>query len=143
MSPSRNSGSVGQTMRRGVVLALMLTAAAFGGAGAQQASRLRVAVDATARVVQAPRTTSFRPMPATPDSTERANPVTRGATIGALVGVGAGLAYTIILNSVRSCTEKNNLVCPEDEHDNRTLMIPIYWGVLGGLLGAAVGAYRR
>lgn len=143
MSPSRNEGAVGQTARRGIALALLLTATAFGGAGAQQAARLRVAVDAPPRVAAEARAPSLRPMPAAPDSVERSNPVVRGAKIGALVGLGAGLAYTIVLNSVRSCTEKMNFVCAEDEHDNRTLLVPIYGGVLGGLLGAAIGAYRR
>ena len=143
MPPSFTATAVGPGARRGAALALLLAATAFGTAGAQQATRLRVAVDATPRAVQPARTTSLRPMPAAPDSTERQNPVARGAKIGALIGVGAGLAYTIVLNSVRSCTEKMNISCPEDEHDNRTLMIPIYGGVLGGLLGAAIGAYRR
>ena len=143
MPPSSTRACVGQSARHIVMLALLLTATAFGGARAQQATRLRAAVDASSRAVAKPQTTSLRPMPAAADSGEHRNPVMRGAQIGALVGVGAGLLYTIVLNSVRSCTEKNNLVCPEDEHDNRTFTVPIYGGVIGGLLAAAIGAYRR
>jgi len=121
----------------------MLLATTFQGAGAQQASRLRVAVDAAPRVVTPARPTSFRPLPAAPDSGEHSNPVVRGATIGVLVGAGAGLLYTLVLNTTKSCTEKNNVVCNEDEHDYRTFTIPLYGGVLGGVLGAMIGAYRR
>ena len=128
--------------RAGLAIAVLLVAT-FQSAGAQQASRLRVAVDAAPRAVQPTRPASLRPLPAAPDSGEHANPVVRGATIGALIGVGAGLVYTLALNTTKSCTEKNNVVCSEDEHDYRTFTIPLYGGVLGGVLGAMIGAYRR
>jgi hypothetical protein len=66
-----------------------------------------------------------------------------GAKVGALVGVAAGLVYTLVLNSTKSCTEKTQLVCNQDEHDYRTFTYPIYGGVLGGVVGAMIGAYRR
>ena len=125
------------------MLALLFTATAFGGARAQQTTRLRVAVDGPPSAASEPRAPSLRPMPAKADSVERSNPVVHGAKVGALIGVGAGLLYAVVLNSTKSCTEKNNLVCPEDEHDYRTFTVPIYGGVIGGLLGAAIGAYRR
>ncbi len=143
MPASSTRACIGQRARHAVMLAVLSTATAFNGAGAQQAIRLRAAVDASPRAVEKPQAASLRPMSAAPDSGEHKNPVVRGAQIGALVGVGAGLLYTIVLNSVRSCTEKNNIVCPEDEHDYRTFTVPIYGGVIGGLLGAAIGAYRR
>ena len=112
-------------------------------ANAQQATRLRVAVDAAPRAVQPPRPVSFLPAPAAPDSSERRNPVVHAAQVGALVGVAAGLAYTLVLNTTKSCTEKNNIVCDEDEHDYRTFTIPIIGGVAGGVLGAMIAARRR
>jgi hypothetical protein len=140
--PSTIRSRVVQSARAGLAIAV-LVATALQSANAQQASRLRVAVDAAPRAVPPPRAASLRPMPAAPDSGEHANPVVRGATIGALIGVGAGLLYTVVLNSTKSCTEKNQVVCSEDEHDYRTFTIPIYSGVLGGVLGAMIGAYRR
>jgi hypothetical protein len=142
MPPSTIRGRVAQSARAGLAIAVLF-ATAFQSAGAQQASRLRVAVDAAPRAVPVARPASFRPMPAAPDSGEHANPVVRGATIGALVGVGAGLVYTLVLNTTKSCTEKTNVVCSEDEHDFRTFTIPIYGGVLGGVLGAMIAARRR
>src|SRR5690349_2147994 len=128
MPPSTIRGRVVQSARAGLAIAL-LAATALGSAGAQQATRLRLAVDAVPRAAAAARPVSFRPMPAAPDSSEhRPNPVVRGAQIGALVGVGAGLVYTLALNTTKSCTEKNNLVCNEDAHDNRTFTIPLYSG---------------
>jgi hypothetical protein len=120
---------------------LMMTA--LPSAGAQQAARSRVAVDAAPRAIQPTAPTSFRPMPVAADSGEHANPVVRGAQIGALVGVAAGLVYTLALNTSKSCTEKTQLVCTQDEHDYRTITYPIYGGVIGGVLGALVGASRR
>jgi hypothetical protein len=143
MPPSTDRGRVGQLARAGLAIAVLLLATTFQSAGAQQAARLRVAVDATPPAVQPTRSTSFRPMPVAADSGEHANPVVRGAQIGALIGVGAGLAYTLVLNTKKSCTEKTQLACPEDERDYSTFTVPIYGGVLGGLLGAAIGAYRR
>ena len=124
-------------------VAVLMMATALQGASAQQATRLRVAVAAAPRVVQPSGPVSFRPRPAAPDTVEHASPVVRGAEIGVLVGAGAGLLYTLVLNTTKSCTEKNNLVCNEDAHDNRTLTYPLYGGVLGGVLGAMIGAYRR
>ena len=123
------------------VAALTMTTA-LQSAGAQQLTRSRVAVDAAPRAVPPP-PTSFRPMPVAADSGEHANPVVRGAQIGALVGVAAGLVYTLALNSSKSCTEKTNVVCREDEHDFRTFTYPIYGGVIGGVFGALVGMRRR
>ena len=143
MSPPTNRGRVAQSARAVLAVAVLLLATTFQSAGAQQAARLRLAVDAAPRAAHPTRSTSLRPMPVAADSVEHANPVVRGAQIGALVGVGAGLLYTIVLNSTRSCTEKTNLVCPEDEHDYRTFTIPIYGGVIGGAIGAAIGAYWR
>jgi len=143
MMSSTNRGRVARSARAGLAVAVLLLATTVQSAGAQQAARLRLAVDAAPRAVQPTRPTSFRPMPVAADSGEHANPVVRGAQIGALVGVGAGLLYTLVLNSTKSCTEKNNLVCSEDEHDYRTFTVPIYTGVVGGLLGAAIGGYRR
>jgi hypothetical protein len=143
MPPSTIRGRVVQSARAALAIAL-LAATAFGSAGAQQATRLRLAVDAAPRAAAPAHPVSFRPRPAAPDSAEhRANPVMHGAQIGALIGVGAGLVYTLALNTTKSCTEKTNLVCPEDQHDNRTFTIPLYTGVLGGVLGAMIGAYRR
>ena len=136
-------GRVVQSARAGLVVAALMTATALQSAGAQQATRLRVAVDAVPRAVQSPRPASFRPLPTVPDSGEHANPVVRGAQIGALVGVAAGLAYTLVLNTTKSCTEKNNLVCAEDAHDYRTFTVPIVGGVVGGVLGAMIAARRR
>ena len=141
--PSSTRTCVGQRAYHMAMLALLLSATAFGSAGAQEATRLRAAVDASPRAVEKPRTTSLRPMPAAADSGEHRNPVVRGAQIGALVGVGAGLLYTIVLNSVRSCTEKNNLVCNEDEHDFRTFTYPLYGGVIGAVVGGVIGSARR
>ena len=143
MPPSTIRGRLVQSARAGLAIAL-LAATAFGSAGAQQATRLRLAVDAVPRAAAPARPVSFRPMPAAADSGEhRPNPVVRGAQIGALIGVGAGLVYTLALNTTRSCTEKTNLVCKEDEHDYRTFTIPLYSGVVGGVLGAMIGGYWR
>jgi hypothetical protein len=133
-----------QSARVAMAVAALTMATALQSAGAQQLTRSRVAVDAPPRAVPPPARTSFRPMPVAADSGgEHANPVVRGAQIGALVGVAAGLVYTLALNTSKSCTEKTNVVCREDEHDYRTFTYPIYGGVLGGLMGALVGASRR
>ena len=126
-----------------IAVALLLVATALQSANAQQAARLRVAVDAAPRAVQPPRPTSFRPMPVAADSGEHANPVAHGAKVGALVGVAAGLAYTLLLNTKKSCTEKTNLVCNEDEHDFRTFTYPLYGGVIGAVVGGVIGSARR
>jgi hypothetical protein len=136
-------GRVVQSARAGLAVAVLMLATAPQSASAQQATRLRVAVDAAPRAVQPPRPTSFRPLPAAPDSSEHANPVVRGAQIGALVGIAAGLAYTLVLNTTKSCTEKNNVVCDEDQHDYRTFTVPIVGGVMGAVAGAAIAARRR
>jgi hypothetical protein len=122
---------------------VLVAAAALQSAGAQQAARLRVAVDAAPRAAPSPRPASFRPARAAADSGEHGNPVMHGAKVGALVGVAAGLAYTIVLNTTKSCTEKTQLVCSQDEHDFRTFTYPIYGGILGGVVGAMIGRYRR
>ena len=126
-----------------VAVALLLMATAFQRANAQQAARLRVAVDAVPRAMAPARPTSFRPMPAAADSTEHAHPVAHGAKVGALVGVAAGLAYTLVLNTKKSCTEKNNLVCSEDEHDFRTFTYPLYGGVIGAVVGGVIASARQ
>jgi len=133
------------SMRGRVVhaVAVLITVTALQGASAQQATRLRVAVARAPRAVQPAGPVSFRPRPAAPDTIEHANPVVRGAEIGALVGAAAGFVYTLVLNTTKSCTEKNNVVCAEDVHDYRTLTYPIYGGVIGGVLGAMIGGYRR
>jgi hypothetical protein len=130
----------------GPVLAGLLLATPFHDAGAQQAARLRLAVSVAPamRPIPVPVRASLRPASATADTIEhRRNPIVHGAQIGALVGVGAGLIYTLALNTTKSCTEKNNIVCREDEHDYRTFTIPIYTGVLGAVVGAMVGARNR
>jgi hypothetical protein len=143
MQASRIRGRVAQSARTGLVAVALMLATALQSAGAQQAARLRIAVDAAPRAVQPPRPTSFRPLPAAPDSGEHASPMVHGAKVGALVGVAAGLAYTLVLNTKKSCTEKTNLVCAEDEHDYRTFTYPIFGGVLGGVVGAVIGASKR
>jgi hypothetical protein len=122
---------------------VLVAAAALQSAGAQQAARLRVAVDAAPRAVPSPRPVSFRPPRAAADSGEHASPVVHGAKVGALVGVAAGLVYTLVLNTTKSCTEKTQLVCAQDEHDYRTFTYPIYGGVIGGVVGALIGSTRR
>ena len=141
--PSSIRGRLLQSARAALPVALLMSATALPSAGAQQAARLRVAVDAAPRAVPAPPPASFRPLPPAPDSSEHTNPVVHGAKVGALVGVGAGLLYTLVLNSTKSCTEKTQLVCAEDENDYRTFTYPIYGGVLGGVVGAVIGKYRR
>ena len=141
--PSTIRGRLFQLVRAALPVALLMTAMALPSAGAQQATRLRVGVDAAPRAVPAPRPASFRPLPAPADSTEHGSPVVHGAKVGALIGVGAGLLYTLVLNSTKSCTEKTQLVCAEDEHDYRTFTYPIYGGVIGGVVGAVIGKYRR
>ena len=136
-------GRVVLSARASLAIAVLMTFTAFQSSSAQQAARVRLAVDAVPRAVQPPRPTSFRPMPVAADSGERRNPVVHGAQVGALVGVAAGLVYTLALNTTKSCTEKNNLVCSEDEHDYRTFTIPIYGGVVGAVVGAMIGAKNR
>jgi hypothetical protein len=136
-------GRVAQSVRVALAVAVLMMATPHQHANAQQATRLRVAVEAAPRAVQPPRPVSFLPPPAAPDSSEHRNPVVHGAQIGALVGVAAGLAYTLVLNTTKSCTEKNNLVCSEDEHDYRTFTIPIYGAVVGAVVGAMIGAKNR
>jgi len=123
--------------------ALLLATAALQSASAQQATRLRVALDGAPRAAQAPRAAWFRPMPAATDSAEHSSPVAHGAKVGALVGVAAGLVYTLVLNTKKSCTEKTNLVCNEDQHDFRTFAYPLYGGVIGAVVGGVVGSARR
>ncbi|HEX7942440.1 MAG TPA: hypothetical protein VF488_11585 [Gemmatimonadaceae bacterium] len=118
-------------------------ATALQSASAQQATRLRLAVDATPSAAQPTRPTSLRTLPVVADSGERRNPVAHGAQVGALVGVAAGLAYTLVLNTTKSCSEKTNIACEEDQHDYRTFTIPIFGGVIGGVVGALFGASRR
>ncbi|MBW8769761.1 MAG: hypothetical protein JF589_08405 [Gemmatimonadetes bacterium] len=132
-----------QSSRAALGVALLLAATAFQSAGAQQAARLRVAVDAAPRAVQPSRPASFRPVPAAADSTEHSNPRVHGAKVGALVGVAAGLVYTLALNTTKSCTEKNNVVCAEDQHDYRTFTYPILGGLIGAVVGAVVGSARE
>ena len=134
---------VARSARAALAVAVLMMATPHQHASAQQATRLRVAVDAAPRAVQPPRPVSFLPPPAAPDSSEHRNPVVHGAQIGALVGVAAGLAYTLVLNTTKSCTEKNNVVCPQDQNDYRTFTYPIIGGVAGGVLGAMIGGRRR
>ncbi|HEX7979449.1 MAG TPA: hypothetical protein VF461_12665 [Gemmatimonadaceae bacterium] len=136
-------GRVVQSARAVLTVAVLMMATAHQSANAQQATRLRLAVDATPRAAQPPRPTSLHSLPVAADSGERRNPVVHGAQVGALVGVAAGLAYTLVLNTTKSCSEKTNIACAEDQHDYRTFTVPIIGGVLGGVVGALVGAYRR
>jgi len=141
--PSTLLGRVVRSARAVLAIAAFMTAPALQSAGAQQAARLRLAVDAAPRAVPAPRPFSFQPTPAPMDSVEHGSSVKHYATVGALVGVAAGLVYTIALNTTKSCTERNNVVCREDEHDNRTFTYPLYGLVLGGVFGALVGTTRH
>jgi len=143
MLPSTVRGRVVQSARAVLAVAVLMMVTPLQHANAQQATRLRVAVNAVPRAVQPPRPVSFLPPPAAPDSSEHRNAVVHGAQIGALVGVAAGLAYTLVLNTTKSCTEKNNVVCPEDQSDYRTFTYPIIGGVAGGVLGAMIAGRRR
>jgi len=135
-------GRVDQSARASLAIAVLMMFTALQSASAQQTARVRLAVDAVPRAVQPPRPVSFRPMPAAVDSSEHSSTIAHGAKVGALVGVAAGLVYTLVLNTTKSCTEKNNLVCSEDEHDYRTFTYPIYGGVLGAVVGAMVASRR-
>lgn len=143
MLQSTIRGRVAQSTRVALAVALLMMATPLHHANAQQATRLRVAVEAAPRAVQPPRPVSFLPPPAGPDSSEHRNSVVHGAQIGALVGVAAGLAYTLVLNTTKSCTEKNNIVCDQDQNDYRTFTYPIIGGVAGGVLGAMIAGRRR
>ena len=136
-------GRVAQWARVALAIAVLMIVTPHQHANAQQATRLRVAVNSVPRAVQPPRPVSFLPPPAAPDSSEHRNSVVHGAKIGALVGVAAGLAYTLVLNTTKSCTEKNNVVCSEDQNDYRTFTYPIIGGVAGGVLGAMIAGRRR
>ena len=128
---------------RALLMAAMLMATAAHGAHAQQVARVRVAVDVAPRAAELPRNTSLRPLPVAPDSGEHSSPKVHGAKVGALIGVAAGLVYTLALNTKKSCTEKTQLVCTEDEHDYRTFTYPIFGGLIGAVVGAVVGSARE
>src|SRR4051794_35471496 len=100
MLVSTLQGRVVLAARASLAIAVLMMFTALQSASAQQTARVRLAVDAVPRAVQPSRPTSFRPLPApvAPDSGEHANPVVKGAQIGALVGIAAGLAYTLALN---------------------------------------------
>src|SRR4051812_29627290 len=68
--PSTIRSRLLQPARAAVPVALLMIATALPSASAQQATRLRVAVDAAPRAIQPPRPTSFRPMLLAADSSE-------------------------------------------------------------------------
>jgi hypothetical protein len=141
MSSPMKWGCTGRSARRCAGLASLFLLSANGVLGAQEAMRLPLGVRAhvpTATALWKPP----RSLPLAPDSSTHSHRIAHGAQLGALAGVAVGLAYTLVLNTRKSCTEKMGIVCDEDAHDASTLLVPVYGGVAGALVGALIASRR-
>ena len=132
---------VAREARRAVWLgSLMLSVA--GVAEGQEASRLQVAVHASAPSETVPPDLATSRAIVVSDST-RGHPILRGAGIGALAGVGVGLAYGVYLNATNKCNLPEPLRCTHDEDGLMFILPPAYGALLGSVAGALVGALVR
>jgi hypothetical protein len=118
---------------------LMLSVAQ--NAGAQEASRLRVAVHASASSEAPPDLSSTRSVVA--GDGKRKHPILLGAGIGSLLGVGVGLGYAVFLNATNECKLPAGSRCTNDEAGLEFIVLPIYGAFFGSIDGALVGAIAR
>jgi hypothetical protein len=74
---------------------------------------------------------------------KRSHPILRGAGIGALVGVAAGLAYAMYIDANNTCNLPRGVGCIDDERALAYIVFPMYGVTFGAVAGGVVGAVRR
>ena len=134
---------VARATRRAVWLgSLMLSVA--GVAEAQDASRLQVAVHARATSESGLPDHSSARLVVESDGKHK-HPILRGAGMGALAGVAAGLGYAVYLGATSECKLPEGVQCTseKDEWVLAYTVLPIYGAFFGSIAGALVGAIVR